>query len=94
MVESQVWIALIGAVSAIASAGIGAYNNELARRSLRHTAETKADVAEIKKQTNGMSKRIETLAGEKGVLEGHAQGLVDAGALTIMPAADSGKVQG
>jgi hypothetical protein len=86
--DSNVVIAMIAAVAGFATALLGAvvgvYNNSLARRNEAHAEETKAAVQTIKAQTDGMTERGEALAKKVGVLEGHAQGMADAGTVPVM----------
>ena len=83
-----VLISLVGAAATVSLAivnGVFAMmSNARGKRNEAHLVETKADVAAIKTQTDGMTDRIATLAGEKGVLEGHAQGMLDAGAVPVV----------
>ena len=89
--SDPVWIALIAAGPGLLAATLGFLNKAGLDRAIVHlaatgtkVAETQAAVVQIKKQTDGMTERIATLAGAKGVLEGHAQGMADAGVVPVV----------
>lgn len=88
VLTDTVIISLVGAAATVivsmVNAGFAWLGNARAKRNEGHLVETKEAVAMIQTQTNGMSDKIATLAGEKGVLEGHAQGMLDAGAVPVM----------
>ena len=80
-----VLISLVGASATVLVSVVNAtyalIGNARGIRNEGHLVENKAAIAAIRVQTDGMTDRIATLAGEKGVLEGHAQGLADAAAV-------------
>ena len=83
---ATVSLAIVNGVFAMMANARGKRNETQLKENSGHLVDTKADVAAIKLQTDGMTQRIETLAGEKGVLEGHAQGMLDAGTVPVMMA--------
>lgn len=88
-----VLISLVGAAATVSLAivnGVFAMMaNTRSKRNEGHLVEAKADMAAIRVQTDGMTEHIVRLAAEKGVLEGHAQGMVDAGTVPVMMAPQS-----
>ena len=89
--SDQVLIALIAAGPGLLAATLGFLNKAGLDRAIVHLAatgakvqETQTAVVQIKKQTDGMTERIANLANAKGVLEGHAQGMADAGAVPVV----------
>jgi hypothetical protein len=91
--SDPVWIALIAAGPGLIASFVGLLNKAKLDRAEAHLVEAKTDVAVIKKQTDGMSERIADLACAKGVLEGHAQGMADAGTVPVMMVPQTPEVQ-
>ena len=83
-----VLISLIGAGATVILATVNGVfallANARAKRNEEHLLKTKDDVAVIKTQTDDMTERGEALAKKVGMLEGHAQGMADAGTVPVM----------
>lgn len=84
LMTDTVLISLVGAAAtvtlAIVNGVFAMMANARSKRNEDHLVENKAAIEVIKNHTDGMTERIATLAGEKGALEGHAQGVIEGAA--------------